>query len=108
MAWLLLIVASFFETGFAVFLKLSHGITRLWPTVGFAACALVSFGLLTYSLRSLQVGPAYAVWTGLGAAGTATVGVIALNEEVSVLKVASIALILIGVVGLSLSGVTPK
>ncbi len=108
MAWFLVIVASLFETGFAVFLKLSHGITRLWPTIGFAACALVSFGLLTVGLRSLEVGPAYAVWTGLGAAGAATVGILALGEQVSVVKLVSIALILVGVVGLSLSGVTPK
>jgi quaternary ammonium compound-resistance protein SugE len=108
MAWLLVILASLFETGFAVFLKLSHGITRLWPTIGFAVCALVSFALLTVALRSLEVGSAYAVWTGLGAAGTATVGIVALSEEVSVLKLVSISLILIGVVGLSLSGVTPQ
>jgi len=59
-----------FETGFAVFLKLSHGLTKPWPTVGFAACALISFGLLTIALRQLEVGPAYAVWTGIGAAGS--------------------------------------
>jgi quaternary ammonium compound-resistance protein SugE len=90
-----------------VLLKQSHGISRLWPTVGFAACALVSFGLLTIALRSLDVGPAYAVWTGLGAAGTATVGMIVLSEEVSVAKLVSIALIIAGVIGLSLAGVTP-
>jgi quaternary ammonium compound-resistance protein SugE len=107
MAWFLVVVAGIFETGFAVLLKQSHGISRLWPTVGFAACALVSFGLLTIALRSLDVGPAYAVWTGLGAAGTATVGMIVLSEEVSVAKLVSIALIIAGVIGLSLAGVTP-
>ena len=61
-----MIVAGLFETGFAVLLKQSHGITRLWPTVGFAVCALISFGLLTMALKRLEVGPAYAVWTGLG------------------------------------------
>jgi quaternary ammonium compound-resistance protein SugE len=107
MAWFLVVVAGIFETGFAVLLKQSHGMSRLWPTVGFAACALVSFGLLTIALRSLDVGPAYAVWTGLGAAGTATVGMIVLSEEVSVAKLVSIALIIAGVIGLSLAGVTP-
>jgi quaternary ammonium compound-resistance protein SugE len=107
MAWFLVVIAGIFETGFAVLLKQSHGITRLWPTVGFAVCALISFGLLTYALRSLEVGPAYAVWTGLGAAGTALVGMIVLDEEVSVVKIVSIGLILGGVVGLNLSGVTP-
>lgn len=107
MAWFLIVVAGLFETGFAVLLKQSHGITRLWPTVGFAVCALVSFGLLTIALRQLEVGPAYAAWTGLGAAGTAVVGMAALNEDVSVLKLVSIGLVLAGVIGLNLSGVTP-
>ena len=107
MAWLLVVIAGLFETGFAVLLKQSHGITRLWPTVGFAVCALISFGLLTVALRQLEVGPAYAVWTGLGAAGTAVVGMAALSESVSTLKIVSIIFVLVGVVGLNLSGVTP-
>jgi quaternary ammonium compound-resistance protein SugE len=106
-AWTLVCVAGIFETGFAVLLKLSHGVSRLWPTVGFAVCALASFGLLTVALKRLEVGPAYAVWTGLGAAGTAIVGMVALGDAVSVLKLVSLCLILAGVVGLSLSGVTP-
>lgn len=107
MAWLMVIVAGLFETGFAVLLKQSHGMTRLLPTLGFAACALISFGLLTFALKRLEVGAAYAVWTGLGAAGTAVVGIWALDESVSALKLVSIGLILAGVIGLSLSGVTP-
>lgn len=107
MAWLLIVIAGIFETGFAVLLKQSHGITRLWPTVGFATCALISFGLLTIALRQLEVGPAYAVWTGLGAAGTAIVGMAALEESVTATKIASIVFILIGVIGLNLAGVTP-
>ncbi|MGH3253278.1 MAG: DMT family transporter [Trebonia sp.] len=107
MAWFMVIVAGLFETGFAVLLKQSHGITRLWPTVGFALCALVSFGLLTTALKKLGVGPAYAVWTGLGVAGTAVAGMWALGESVSTLKLVSIGLILAGVIGLNRSGVTP-
>jgi quaternary ammonium compound-resistance protein SugE len=107
MPWLLIIVAGLFETGFAVLLKQSGNFTRLWPTVGFALCALISFGLLNLALGRLEVGPAYAVWTGIGAAGTAVIGIIALGESVSALKIASIALVLAGVVGLNLSGVTP-
>lgn len=107
MSWLLVIVAGLFETGFAVLLKQSNGITRVWPAVGFAACALISFGLLTVALKRLEVGPAYAVWTGLGAGGTALVGMLALGESVSALKLVSIGLILVGVIGLNLSGVTP-
>jgi quaternary ammonium compound-resistance protein SugE len=107
MAWLMVVVAGFFETGFAVLLKQSHGITRLWPTVGFAVCALVSFGLLTMALKKLEVGAAYAVWTGLGAAGTALVGIWVLGESASPVKLISIGLILAGVIGLNLAGVTP-
>jgi len=107
MAWLLIVVAGVFETGFAVLLKQSHGLTRLWPTVGFAACALVSFALLTVGLRHLEVGSAYAVWTGLGAAGTAVVGMLALGETVSTLKLVSIGLVVAGAVGLNLAGANP-
>lgn len=107
MAWVLVVIAGLFETGFAVMLKLSHGLTKLWPTAGFAACALISFSMLTAALRHLEVGAAYAVWTGIGATGTAIVGMVFLGESVSALKVLSIGLVLGGVVGLNLSGVTP-
>jgi quaternary ammonium compound-resistance protein SugE len=107
MPWLLIIVAGLFETGFAILLKKSDNFSHLWFSVGFAVCALVSFGLLNIALRRLEVGPAYAVWTGIGAAGTAAVGILALGESVSALKIVSIGLVLAGVVGLNLSGVTP-
>ncbi len=107
MAWVVLVAAGLFETSFAVCLKLSNGLTALWPTVGFAVSALISFGLLTVALRELAVGPAYAVWTGIGAAGAAAVGMIFLGDAVSAAKLVSIALILAGVIGLNLSGVTP-
>lgn len=104
MAWLMVVVAGLFETGFAVCLKLSHGFTRLWPTIAFALFALASFGLLTLSLRKLDVGPAYAVWTGIGAAGTAIYGMAFLGDIVSALKLVSISLVVLGVIGLQLSG----
>jgi len=107
MAWLIIVAAGVFGTGFAVALKLSHGMTRLWPTVGFAACALASFALLTVALRRLDVGAAYAVWTGIGAAGAAAVGMAFLGDAVSATKLVSIGLILAGVIGLNLAGVTP-
>jgi quaternary ammonium compound-resistance protein SugE len=107
MAWVALVAAGLFETAFAVCLKLSDGLRVFWPTVAFALSAVTSFGLLTFALRDLEVGPAYAVWTGIGAAGAATVGMIFLGDTVSILKLVSIALILAGVVGLNLSGVTP-
>jgi len=107
MAWVIVIAAGLFETGFAVLLKLSHGLTRLWPTAGFAACALISFSLLTMALKKLEVGAAYAVWTGIGVAGAAVIGMIFLGDAVSSLKLGSICVVLAGVIGLSLSGVTP-
>jgi quaternary ammonium compound-resistance protein SugE len=107
MAWLTVIVAGVFETCFAVLLKKSNGLTRVWPTAGFAVCALISFGLLTAALKKLEVGSAYAVWTGIGATGTAIIGMLALGESVSTLKLISIGLILAGVIGLNLSGVNP-
>ncbi|MCX4513139.1 MULTISPECIES: DMT family transporter [Streptomyces] len=103
MAWLLVVVAGLLETGFAICLKLSHGFTRLWPTIAFAAFAMSSFGLLTLSLRKLDVGPAYAVWTGIGASGTAIYGMIFLGEVASTLKIVSIGLVIAGVIGLQLS-----
>ncbi|MGW0822332.1 DMT family transporter [Streptomyces sp. NPDC002845] len=104
MAWLLVIVAGLLETGFAVSLKLSHGFTRLWPTIAFCVFALGSFGLLTLSLKKLDVGPAYAVWTGIGATGTAIYGMVFLGDIVSTLKIVSITLVIVGIVGLQLSG----
>jgi len=104
----MILAAGLFETGFAVALKLSHGMTRLWPTVAFAVCALLSFALLTMALRRLEVGAAYAMWTGIGAAGAAIAGMIFLGDDVSTLKLVSIALVLAGVIGLNLSGVTPS
>jgi quaternary ammonium compound-resistance protein SugE len=106
-AWFLVVVAGLFETAFAVLLKQSAHFTKVWPTVGFAACALASFGMLSYAVNKLEIGPAYAVWTGIGAAGTAVVGMILLDESVSTMKIASIVLIVVGVIGLNLSGVTP-
>ncbi|MFJ6212914.1 DMT family transporter [Streptomyces sp. NPDC092296] len=104
MAWALVICAGLLETGFAVCLKLSNGFSRLWPTVAFCLFALGSFGLLTLSLRRLPVGSAYAVWTGIGAAGTAAYGMIWLGESSSALKLLSITLVVAGVVGLQISG----
>lgn len=106
MAWLLVVLAGLLETGFAVSLKHSHGFTRLVPTILFALFALGSFGLLTLSLRHIDVGPAYAVWTGIGAAGTVIVGMAWLGEAVNLIKLVSVGLVIAGIVGLQLSGAT--
>ncbi len=104
MAWLLVIFAGFLETGFAVCLKQSNSFSRLWPTVGFALFAIGSFALLTLALRRLEIGPAYAVWTGIGAAGTVIYGMLFLNEDSSVAKLVCVSLIVAGVIGLNLFG----
>jgi quaternary ammonium compound-resistance protein SugE len=104
MAWLLVIVAGMLEVAMAVSLKESHGFSR-WPwVVSFAFFAVASFGLLSLGLRSLPVGSAYAVWTGIGAAGTAIVGMLILGEPRDVLRLVAIALIISGVVMLQLVG----
>jgi quaternary ammonium compound-resistance protein SugE len=100
MAWALLIGAGIFETGFAVMLKLSDGFSKLLPTILFAIFALVSFGLLNLALRDLPVGTAYAVWTGIGAAGTAVVGILALDEPADALRIVAISMIVVGAIGL--------
>ena len=106
MAWLMVVVAGFLETGFAVCLKLSENFTKFWPVVGFALFGIGSFGLLSLGLKTLDIGPAYAVWTGIGAAGTAIYGMVWLGDVVSVMKILSISFVLIGVIGLQLSGST--
>ena len=104
MAWALVILAGLFETGFALSLKASNSFTRLAPSVLFVVFAAASFTLLSTALRSLPVGSAYAVWTGIGAAGTAVAGMVFLGESTEVLKLVSIVLIVAGVVGLQLTG----
>jgi quaternary ammonium compound-resistance protein SugE len=108
MAWVTILAAGLFETGFAVALKLSHGMTRLGPTVIFAMCALMSFALLTVALRELEVGDGEGGGNGIAASAPATVGMIFLGEAVSTLKLVSMGLVLAGVIGLNLSGVTPS
>ena len=104
MAWLLVVIAGLLETGFAVCLKQSDGFSKIPQTLGFALFALGSFGLLTLALRKLEVGPAYAVWTGIGAAGTVVYGMLFLNEGSSPAKIVSVSLIVLGVIGLNLFG----
>ncbi|MCL6437568.1 MAG: multidrug efflux SMR transporter [Rubrobacteraceae bacterium] len=105
MAWLLLVVAGFFEVGFALGLKLSQGFTRPWPVVGMVFSGALSFSLLAWAMRGLPVGTAYAVWTGIGAAGTVAFGIVFLGEPAGLLRVGAIALILAGVVVLRLTEV---
>ncbi|MFI9844779.1 DMT family transporter [Nonomuraea sp. NPDC051941] len=100
MAWIVLVLAGVFEVVMALSLKLSNGFGNLWWTLSFLVMAVLSFGLLSYALKTLEVGTAYAVWTGVGAAGTAVLGMIAMGDGVSPARIVSIALILAGVIGL--------
>ena len=103
MAWVVLIVAGLLEVGWAVCLKYSNGFTRPWPSVGFAASMFASVYLLGVSLRSLPLGTAYAVWTGVGAIGTVILGIALLGEPADARRLACIGLILAGIVGLKLA-----
>jgi quaternary ammonium compound-resistance protein SugE len=103
MAWIYLFIAGIFEIGFAMGLKYSEGFTRLWPTVVMAVSGALSFYLLSVSMKSLPVGTAYAVWTGIGAAGTVVLGIAFLKESSDLLRLVSISLIVVGIAGLRIS-----
>lgn len=103
MAWVLVAVAGLLETAFALCLKASEGFSKPLPTVGFLVFAAGSFSLLALALRDLPVGTAYAVWTGIGAAGTAVAGIALFAESAAVLRLLSIGLLVAGVVGLRLA-----
>jgi quaternary ammonium compound-resistance protein SugE len=106
MAWVVLFVAGLMEVGWAVGLKYTAGFTRLWPSIGTIAALIVSMGLLGLSLRTLPLGTAYAIWTGIGTLGTAVLGIILFREPATAARLLCIALILAGIVGLKL--VTPE
>ncbi|KIZ41462.1 MULTISPECIES: quaternary ammonium compound efflux SMR transporter SugE [Rhodopseudomonas] len=103
MAWLLLLVAGLLEVGWAVGLKYTEGFTRLWPSVLTLASMTGSVGLLALALKTLPMGTAYAVWTGIGAVGTAILGIILLGEPSGAMRLACIGLIVAGIVGLKLA-----
>jgi quaternary ammonium compound-resistance protein SugE len=103
MNWIILCIAGLFETGWAIGLKYTEGFTRLWPTVWTVAAMILSVGLLGIAMKSLPVGTAYAVWVGIGAIGTAALGIVLFAEPVNVARLLSLALIFAGIVGLKLS-----
>ncbi|MEN1957611.1 quaternary ammonium compound efflux SMR transporter SugE [Luteimonas changyuni] len=102
MAWIYLLLAGLFEIGFAIGLKYTEGFTRLWPSVWTIVTAAISLWLLTQALKVIPVGTAYATWTGIGAVGVATIGILALGESASPARLACIGLIVAGVIGLKL------
>lgn len=103
MSWLLLLLAGLFEIVWALGLKYSEGFTRLWPSVMTLVALALSLTLLGLSLRTLPLGTAYAVWSGIGAIGTFTLGVYLFDESMSVFRLACIGLILLGIGGLKLA-----
>jgi quaternary ammonium compound-resistance protein SugE len=103
MAWVLLGLAGLLEIGWAVGLKLSEGFSRFWPSMLTLAAMAASLFLLGLALRSLPVGTAYAVWTGIGAVGTAAFGMLVLGEPATALKIGGVALIAAGIAMLKLS-----
>ena len=102
-AWLALLLAGLLEVGWALGLKYSDGLTRFWPSVATVIAIAFSFGLLGLSLKSVPFGTAYALWTGIGAAGSIVVGILVFGESADVFRVACLALIVAGMVGLKLA-----
>lgn len=96
----MLIVAGLFEIAWALFLKESDGLSKLWPSLGFLVTAAISIALLTLALRDLPVGTAYATWTGIGAVGTAIFGIVIFSESAEPLRLASVGLVMVGIIGL--------
>ncbi|HUF20435.1 MAG TPA: quaternary ammonium compound efflux SMR transporter SugE [Burkholderiales bacterium] len=105
MAWIVLFLAGLFEIGWAIGLKYTEGFTRLWPSVGTFIAMVVSVVLLGLAMRTLPVGTAYAVWTGIGSVGTVILGIFLFGESAAVLRLLCIVLIVAGILGLKL--VTP-
>ena len=106
MAWIYLFVAGFFEIVWATGLKYSDGFTRLWPSIGTVAAMGVSMVCLALALRAIPIGTAYAIWTGIGAVGTAIMGIVLFNEPRDVARLFFIFLIIAGIAGLKLSSST--
>lgn len=100
MAWLYLIIAGLFEVAWAIGLKYTDGFSRVWPSALTILAMIISFGFLAQALKTIPVGTGYAVWTGIGAMGTATLGMILFSEPASWMRLGSIGLILAGIIAL--------
>lgn len=103
MAWVILVIGGLFEVVWACAMKQSHGFTRFWPSAITAAGVLVSIGLLSWSMRTLPLGTAYMVWTGIGAVGAFAVGVVILDEPANAMRLVAALLILSGLVMMKLA-----
>lgn len=103
MAWIYLLIAGLLEIIWAVGLKYTEGFSRLWPSVWTIAAMVASVGLLSIALKTIPVGTGYAIWTGIGAAGTAILGMVLFGESAAVLRLVCLGLIVAGIVGLKLA-----
>ena len=103
MAWIILVIAGLLEVGWAIGLKYTEGFTRPWPTALTVLSMVASVGLLGVAVKSLPVGTAYAVWVGIGAVGTVILGIVLFDEPAHATRLASVGLIVAGIVGLKLS-----
>ena len=103
MSWIILVMAGLLEVVWAVGLKYTHGFSRLTPSVITVMAMIVSMALLAWAMKSLPVGTAYAVWTGIGAVGAAITGIVLLGESANPMRLASLALIVLGIISLKLS-----
>lgn len=102
MYWVILFIAGLFEIAWAIGLKYTEGFSKLWPSVFTIVCMIISMGLLAYAVKYLPVGTAYAIWTGIGAVGTAILGMILFNESKELVRIFFIFLIVVGIVGLKI------
>lgn len=102
LGWVYLVLAGVMEIGFTTFMKLSDTFTKLWPSVAFMVCALSSLGLLTLAMRTIPLGTAYAVWTGIGAFGTAIVGILFYGDPHDIYRLFFLTLLIVSIIGLRL------
>lgn len=103
MSWIFLVLAGLCEIGFATLLKLSANFSKLWPTIGFFILAIASFSLLSRSLATIPIGTAYAIWTGIGAFGTAIMGMVFFDEAGSLLRVFFLCTLIASIIGLKIT-----
>ena len=106
MGWIYLLLAGLFEIGFTTFLKMTDGFTKLMPSLGFFVCSFVSFWLLTKSMATIELGTAYAVWTGIGAFGTALIGILFFGDSMHFWKVFFLVVLIASILGLKLVSAT--
>ena len=107
MAWIYLFIAGLFEIGWAIGLKYTDGFTKLWPSVITITTMILSFYFLSSAVKTIPIGTAYAIWTGIGAVGTAILGIILFGESKEIIRIMFIMLIVIGIVGLKIFSKVP-